>query len=433
LTDTAYCIADALMYADGKPIVEITDMSVRLTGLTRQIVEELWNNRSVLMTSMSHQNTSAMSNSHYDRRPALFDTDRITAFAIGKPSDAFGDRYRIFDSERTIARLPGPPFQFLDRIVSISGCEPWVLRAGGEVVAQYDIPPDAWYFAANRQFRMPFAVLLETALQPCGWLAAYVGSALTSETDLSFRNLGGTATQFRDVTPSSGTLTTTVKMTRVSNSGGMIIQHYDFDLRCDDEPVYVGNTYFGFFSKASLANQIGIRDTKPFVPSTEDLTQARSFLYIDSAPFADSQFQMIDDVQVSHENGPFGQGFAIGTTVVDPSSWFFKAHFYQDPVVPGSLGLESFFQLLKLYAAYRWQLDENAEFVTPVVTSHSSAIDPKHEWVYRGQVVPRDQRVTVSAVIKQVDDANRELTAEGYLSVDGRVIYQMKNFSLGCV
>ena len=39
---SAYCLADALMYADGKPIVEITDMSVRLTGLTREIVEQLW-------------------------------------------------------------------------------------------------------------------------------------------------------------------------------------------------------------------------------------------------------------------------------------------------------------------------------------------------------------------------------------------------------
>jgi hypothetical protein len=41
--------------------------------------------------------------------------------------------------------------------------------------------------------------------------------------------------------------------------------------------------------------------------------------------------------------------------------------------------------------------------------------------------------VTVSAVIKEVDDAARELVAEGFLSVDGRVIYQMKDFSLRCV
>ena len=412
-----YCLADALMYADGKPIVEITDMSVRIAGLSREIVEQLWNGQ---------RKPSRVTHRPYDRRPALFDTDRITAFAIGKPSDAFGDRYRIFDSERIIARLPGPPFQFLDRIVSIEGCQPWVLQAGGEVIAQYDIPHDAWYFASNRQQRMPFAVLLETALQPCGWLAAYVGSALTSDIDISFRNLGGTATQFQDVTAESGTLTTRVKMTRVSNSGGMIIQHYDFDLRCNDQPVYVGNTYFGFFSKASLANQIGIRDAKPFTPSPAESSRAHDFSYINQPPFADSHFQMIDDVQLSLADGPFGHGFVIGTTTVDPTSWFFKAHFHQDPVVPGSLGLESAFQLLKFYAAHRWQLSKNAQFATPI-------LDRKHEWVYRGQVVPKDNRVTVSVVIKSIDDTNQQLTAEGFLSVDGRIIYQMKDFSVGVI
>lgn len=431
---TPYCLADALMYADGKPIVEITDMSVRLTGLTRSQVEQLWSQKQ--SGAGRPHGASVVSQSglqpRYDRRPALFDTDRITAFAIGNPSDAFGDRYRIFDSERTIARLPGPPFQFLDRVVAISGCEPWVLRAGGEVVAQYDVPIDAWYFSANRQRHMPFAVLLETALQPCGWLAAYVGSALTSDIDVSFRNLGGTATQFREVVPTSGTLTTTVKMTRVSNSGGMIIQHYDFDLRSDDQPVYVGNTYFGFFSKASLANQVGFRDAKPFVPTPVDLVHAIRFPYTDAAPFADRRFQMIDDVQLSQSGGPAGLGFVVGTMIVDPTSWFFRAHFHQDPVVPGSLGLESFYQLLKFYAAERWKLSPNASFATPIIDGTSTSVPAKHEWVYRGQVIPRDHQVTVSAVITRVDDQNRQLQAEGFLSVDGRIIYQMKQFSLGC-
>ena len=55
---------------------------------------------------------------------------------------------------------------------------------------------------------MPFAVLLEAALQPCGWLAAYMGSALTSDEPLKFRNLGGTAMPARPGRPRSGTLTT---------------------------------------------------------------------------------------------------------------------------------------------------------------------------------------------------------------------------------
>ncbi|MBS0205701.1 MAG: type I polyketide synthase [Planctomycetes bacterium] len=424
---SAYCLADALMYADGKPIVEITDMSVRLTGLTKESVTRLWQAR--------HRPVNVpIFTPRYDRRPAIFDTDRVTAFAIGKPSDAFGDRYKPFDEDRKIARLPGPPFQFLDRIVSIQNCQPWVLQAGGEIIAQYDVPIDAWYFKSNRQRTMPFAVLLETALQPCGWLAGYLGSALTSDTDLSFRNLGGTATQFREVTAQSGTLTTTVKITRVSNSAGMIIQHYDFDLRCDGEPVYVGNTYFGFFSKAALSNQIGIRDATPYQPNAREMAIARRGPYPVTAPFSDEQFRMIQTIESLVPNGgPYGHGCIVGTMPVDPDAWFFKAHFYQDPVVPGSLGLESFWQLLKLFAADRWQARAETLFVTPSMTPAPGTNAPaKHEWVYRGQVIPRDKLVTVTAVIRDVDDDRRTVTAEGFLSVDGRVIYQMKNFILEC-
>ena len=60
----------------------------------------------------------------------------------------------------------------------------------------------------------------------------------------------------------------------------------------------------------------------------------------------------------------------------------------------------------------------------------SFATNEKHEWVYRGQVIPADREVTVEAVVTEVDDARRMLRADGYLSVDGRVIYGMKEFAL---
>ena len=53
-----------------------------------------------------------------------------------------------------------------------------------------------------------------------------------------------------------------------------------------------------------------------------------------------------------------------------------------------------------------------------------------HRWTYRGQIVPTNQRVTVQAEIKVCDDQARLLVADGYLGVDGKVIYQMNDFSL---
>src|SRR5207245_687237 len=115
------------------------------------------------------------------------------------------------DGSRFIARMPGPPFSFVDRVVGVKG-EPFKMAAGAEAVIEYDVPPDAWYFVAERQPLMPYAVLLEAVLQSCGWLAAYVGSALTSPGGLHFRNLGGQATQLAAVTPDSGTLATHARL-----------------------------------------------------------------------------------------------------------------------------------------------------------------------------------------------------------------------------
>jgi 3-hydroxymyristoyl/3-hydroxydecanoyl-(acyl carrier protein) dehydratase len=353
----------------------------------------------------------------------LYDYDKILAFSTGSPSEAFGEPYRIFDQERKIARLPGPPFQFLDRITAVTG-EPFKLAEGATVVAEYDVPRDAWYFQSARQSEMPFSVLLETGLQPCGWLAAYLGSALTSQTDLKFRNLDGNAVQHRSVTPESGTLSTRVKITRIASSGGMIIQSYDFEISDRLGPVYTGDTVFGFFSAESLAQQVGVREAKPYQASAAELARAERFAYPAEAPFPETRLRMIDDIELFvADGGPQGLGFIRGSKNVDPGEWFFKAHFYQDPVCPGSLGLESLLQLLKAVAVKRWGGAAESLFET-------MALGEKHSWNYRGQIIPSNQRVVVEAAVTHVDDAKRLLKANGYLSVDGKVIYQMKDFTL---
>ncbi|MBW6509765.1 MAG: type I polyketide synthase [Desulfuromonadales bacterium] len=404
-----FAIVDALMFADDHPIVEIPDMSVRLSGLDRNKVEALWLGQPQPVTTE-------------DKR-VLYDRERITAFAIGNPSAAFGEPYRIFDQERKIARLPGPPFQFLDRIMDVKG-EPWKLIEGATVVAQYDVPPDAWYFAAGRQPEIPFSVLLEIGLQPCGWLAAYLGSALTSDTDLSFRNLDGQAIQHKAVTATSGTLSIEVEITRVASSGGMIIQGYDFHVRDQVGPVYTGSTVFGFFSAAALAQQVGVRGATSWQPSAEQINRAKSFDYPEQAPFPATMLRMVDTIDLFiADGGPQQLGFIRGSKIVDPDEWFFKAHFYQDPVCPGSLGLESFLQLLKVVAAERWGASAATRF-------EAIALGEEHRWNYRGQIIPTNQRVEIEAVITAVDDHSRTLKADGLLSVDGKIIYQMKQFAL---
>ncbi len=404
-----YAIADALMYADGKPIVEITNMTIRLSGTTKEQILSLW--------KKARENRKVIPGA---KTTPIYDFNRILAFAIGKPSEAFGEPYKIFDEKRTIARLPGPPYQFLDRITDIQA-EPWKMKAGAVIEAQYDVPPNEWYFADNQQPYIPFAVLLEIALQPCGWLAAYLGSALTSEIDLSFRNLGGTAVYLHPVGKDSGTLTTQVKITKVASSVGMIIQHYDFSMTCQNQHVYQGNTYFGFFSKAALANQVGITDARLYQPSPEQSRKAMSCEYPKAPGFPKSELRMISHIEsYIPDAGPFGLGYIQGILPVDPSSWYFKAHFHQDPVIPGSLGLESALQLMRFIAWKRWNS-------TSTITVAPGML---HEWTYRGQIIPKDNKVTVSLWVTAIDDLHKIMVGEGYLSIDGRIIYHLKDFSL---
>lgn len=429
-----YVIVDALMYADGKPIVEITSMSARLVGTSEEQIASLWASVGAPLAAPASNVSDVNRHGFVEpgrgkqrpynaNKPALYTKKQIMAFSNGKPSDGFGERYRVFDSERKIARLPGPPFQFIDRITALRG-EPWQMTAGAMVESQYDLPADAWFFDADRQGRMPFSILLEIALQPCGWLAAYVGSALASPTDISFRNLGGSAVQHRVITPDSGVLTCCATLTKVATSGGMIIQEYDLSVADRHGILYEGDTMFGFFAKEALANQVGIRDAKPYQPTPAEVDRGLSLAFPTTAPFPEKMLRMIDRIELFvPDGGPNNLGYICGIKDVDPDEWFFKAHFFEDPVTPGSLGLESFIQLVKYAAVERWGWQAGQ-------TVTAMALEQKHRWLYRGQVVPTNKKVTVTAWITAVDHEQRILTADGFLSVDGKLIYQMNDFTV---
>ncbi len=420
-----YVIADAHIYADGHRIVFFKDMSMKMTGISRNEIEYQWKSKKIITR----------------RKKALFDHDRILAFSIGKPSEAFGDKYKIFDSERRIARLPGPPYLFMDRITSVEP-EAWALKPGGWIEAEYDVPHDAWYFKANRSPSMPFAVLLELALQPCGWLAAYMGSALKSSNDLKFRNLGGNAVQHSEVMPDSGTLTMRARAKKISGAGDMIIEEFEMQVLQTGRIIYEGDTVFGFFSDEALSKQVGIReiDKEIYKLSPEEINTCTSHTFPDEAPLSPEDstiepspllgmpskaFRMIDAIDIfAEKGGPSGLGYVRGIKNVNPEEWFFKAHFFQDPVCPGSLGIESFLQTIKFIAIKRWEHLAETHRFSPVTGK-------SHNWIYRGQIIPENRRVEVETIVTEIrDEPIPCIMADGYLKVDGLYIYKMKNFGI---
>jgi acyl transferase domain-containing protein/1-acyl-sn-glycerol-3-phosphate acyltransferase len=366
-----------------------------------------------------------------------FDYHSLLACAWGPPSAAFGPFYSRFDGTRRAARLPGPPYHFMSRVVGLDG-PLGGMKSGTAVEVEYDVPVEQWYFEQNGNPTMPFCVVMEAALQPCGWLASYVGSALTSETDMLFRNLDGTGRLLLEVFPSSGIFRTKVKMLSVSQSAGMIIENFEVECFVGEQRVFEMKTVFGFFPKEAFENQVGL----PVSPEERAWMEAPAERVIDltSRPekycggelcLPGPMLLMLDRVTgYWPAGGPKGLGALRGEKSVDVDEWFFKAHFFQDPVQPGSLGVEALCQLLQFYMLETGMGEgiSNPRF-EPLM------LDKPVTWKYRGQVVPKNRMIGSELRITEVgeDEHGRFAIAEGWLWVDGKRIYYTKNLGMRIV
>jgi 3-hydroxymyristoyl/3-hydroxydecanoyl-(acyl carrier protein) dehydratase len=240
-------------------------------------------------------------------------------------------------------------------------------------------------------------------------MAAYMGSALLSEQDLSFRNLSGDARLFQSVKPGSGTLRIHVKSLKIARSGSMIIQDYAFAVSNALGPVYEGTTSFGYFTKEALAQQVGLRHVQAWKEHNPAHTAYPSGEGRPRAPLL-----MVDAVELRDAQRIFGK------KQVRTDEWFFDAHFYQDPVMPGSLGLEALLQTLKAAAQERW----------PHVKSWRISPSSQHSWTYRGQVPPHSALITLALQIQNVDESGSALTADGLLYRDELPIYEIKGLKV---
>ncbi len=372
-----------------------------------------------------------------DTAPFRFDMPSLLACAWGPPSTAFGPMYERFDGVRRTPRLPGPPYLFASRVTEVAGVMGG-MESGSTIELEYDVPEDAWYFDENGARVMPFAVLLEAALQPCGWTASYIGSTLTSDSDLLFRNLDGKGTITAEVFPESGTLRTVVKVRSISASSGMIIE--SFDVRCylGETEVYQLDTVFGFFPPSAFENQAGL----PTTEAQRALFDAPSNVHVDltseSAParrgtlrLADSMLLMIDRVTyLDPEGGAEGLGALRAEKDVDPDEWFFKAHFYQDPVQPGSLGIEAMLQLLQFF-----MIEAGLGEGVAHPRFEGIATDLPHVWKYRGQVVPENTLISTTLEIVETgtDDKGAYALADASLWADGKRIYEARRLGMRIV
>jgi 3-hydroxymyristoyl/3-hydroxydecanoyl-(acyl carrier protein) dehydratase len=192
-------------------------------------------------------------------------------------------------------------------------------------------------------------------------------------------------------------------------------------------------TGFGCFSTRALAAQVGLPgpDKESFEPSgifPMDLTSRPPRFFGGSARLPDSDLLMIDRITAWWPKGGRAQlGRVRAEKDVNPSEWFFKAHFFQDPVMPGSLGLAALLQLLQLMMLHR---EDDRAFRRPRFEPLASGREIV--WKYRGQVTPDRKCVGLEVEITSIepDEHGLMVTAAGWLFVDGLPIYSLPHFTM---
>ncbi|WET82456.1 hypothetical protein P3102_15215 [Amycolatopsis sp. QT-25] len=352
-----------------------------------------------------------------------FDYASLLACAWGRPSEGFGPAAASLDDAKHIApRCPGPPYHFMSRIAEVTG-PMGGMRAGTVAEVEYDVPERAWFFEHEDRPVMPFAVLLEAALQPCGWLAAYSHGF---DQNRKFRNLDGVVTVLAEVGPGAGVLCTRALLRESATSGGTTILRFVVECRLGDTPVLTLSTTFGFFPPEAFVGQGGLLADPAHRAALTEPSEWREQSGGDRRPGtglpSGDMLRVLDRITgYWPDGGRAGLGRVRGEKEVDGSEWFFRAHFFQDPVQPGSLGLEAMCLLLRWYA---WQ--EGLGRGVAGARFEPVALGRPVTWKYRGQVLPANRMVIVTAdVLEVVEEEHGYLVvALAELWVDGKWIHQ---------
>ncbi|PSR32412.1 MAG: hypothetical protein C7B46_14505 [Sulfobacillus benefaciens] len=334
--------------------------------------------------------------------------------AIGRLSHVFGERYAEFDEMRRAPRLPGPPFTFISHILASHVEEGLV---GSWVQTEFALDSQDWYCQTPGS-DVDIAVFSEIFLQPCGWLASLVGIPLDSPDDLSIRNLDGSLKMAGTLSKQGGVVRTRAELRRVDRVGGMIIEEYAVKIHQSGQLMATVSTVFGHFTQAALKSQVGIaRD--PTTLNRASTVHERLVVRDDDGNTP--TLEMLDAVTGFWPTlGRAGLGMVRAQKHIDAGQWFFRAHFYADPVQPGSLGLQAVYQTLQWYVHRQFGGTDTALAKTPL------------QWKYRGQILPHHREMIVEVEITAIHHEAHavKVVADAWIWADGVAIYEMSQIGI---
>jgi 3-hydroxymyristoyl/3-hydroxydecanoyl-(acyl carrier protein) dehydratase len=301
------------------------------------------------------------------RQPALFDSRQLDEFGVGQISKCLGPAFARYDQQR-IPRIPNGDLKLMSRVTEINGKARDFSQPASITVA-YDVPADAWYLRDNAYPEVPWSVWMEIALQPCGFLSAYLDTYASVPHDrFYFRNLDGSirwmvqpgavidACAGRQLPPER-------VCSRALSAEKQSFKSFLLNCLAAGQPICQGESLFGYFSFESMNNQVGLdggREVSTLAAHTSRGGAARNSSKRRAASprqaekphfrLSQGQLNLLDDIFVLPAGGKHGLGYVYASRPVNQNDWFYPCHFFQDPVMPGSLGVEAVLQAVQAYA-----------------------------------------------------------------------------------
>lgn len=348
-----------------------------------------------------------------------FDTAALEAFATGDPVDCFGEMYAAHRGRR-LPRIPNGDLLLMSRVINVSG-EPGIFDDSCQLRSAYDVPTAAWYYGGAYRSLPPYFVLMEMGLQPCGFLSAYLGSAfLSSEQDLYFRNLDGRGQVLAELDLRGETVECECRLLSTTRSRDVILQTFEFALYAVGQRFFEGWASFGYFPRRMLQEQKGLSHERVSARMGHGNLSSRKAIPVALDPGLGS----LQLLQSLHVTGVDGDRLVVGSGKLSPEDWFFKAHFHEDPVMPGSLGVEGMAQALRVYGRWRYPEFAGAAVSYPHgVTTH---------WKYRGQVTPADTnwQLEVRVTTCRQEGDGLLLVGDGTFWKDDLCIYEVRGLAV---
>ena len=129
---------------------------------------------------------------------------------------------------------------------------------------------------------------------------------------------------------------------------------------------------------------------------------------------------MIDRIlKISEDGGKYGKGSILAELKINPKNWFFDCHFKGDPVMPGCLGLDGFWQLLGFFLSWAGGKGRGRALGVKVLK-------------FKGQVRPYHTKITYEIDIKKIMKKPVFMVwGDAGLSVKNKVIYFAKDLQVG--